>query len=112
MIRRPPRSTRTDTLFPYTTLFRSAEDRVARGAFGARLQRGFLMFEFLGAEILDGCAEFGVAAAEFVPLMLIMAVDLGLDRGGPRHRGARANRAGRRPESDARAVPPGLEPGG
>src|SRR3546814_18444982 len=29
MIRRPPRSTRTDTLFPYTTLFRSAD-------FGAR----------------------------------------------------------------------------
>src|SRR3546814_3921125 len=28
MIRRPPRSTRTDTLFPYTTLFRS--DRLAR----------------------------------------------------------------------------------
>src|SRR3546814_20439632 len=27
MIRRPPRSTRTDTLFPYTTLFRSAGDR-------------------------------------------------------------------------------------
>src|SRR3546814_20212862 len=26
MIRRPPRSTRTDTLFPYTTLFRSGED--------------------------------------------------------------------------------------
>src|SRR3546814_2572319 len=26
MIRRPPRSTRTDTLFPYTTLFRSARD--------------------------------------------------------------------------------------
>src|SRR3546814_5020950 len=33
MIRRPPRSTRTDTLFPYTTLFRSAnldEDRIIR----------------------------------------------------------------------------------
>src|SRR3546814_6852939 len=29
MIRRPPRSTRTDTLFPYTTLFRS-EDAAAR----------------------------------------------------------------------------------
>src|SRR3546814_8945346 len=27
MIRRPPRSTRTDTLFPYTTLFRSAPDQ-------------------------------------------------------------------------------------
>src|SRR3546814_19439501 len=30
MIRRPPRSTRTDTLFPYTTLFRSAPARVDR----------------------------------------------------------------------------------
>src|SRR3546814_4003543 len=29
MIRRPPRSTRTDTLFPYTTLFRSAGARAA-----------------------------------------------------------------------------------
>src|SRR3546814_2240875 len=28
MIRRPPRSTRTDTLFPYTTLFRSAFARI------------------------------------------------------------------------------------
>src|SRR3546814_4512695 len=27
MIRRPPRSTRTDTLFPYTTLFRSRRQR-------------------------------------------------------------------------------------
>src|SRR3546814_20711891 len=27
MIRRPPRSTRTDTLFPYTTLFRSHQGR-------------------------------------------------------------------------------------
>src|SRR3546814_15471192 len=32
MIRRPPRSTLTDTLFPYTTLFRSAaDDRLASG---------------------------------------------------------------------------------
>src|SRR3546814_20669796 len=30
MIRRPPRSTRTDTLFPYTTLFRSRPDCGAR----------------------------------------------------------------------------------
>src|SRR3546814_12528056 len=36
MIRRPPRSTRTDTLFPYTTLFRS--DREA--AEGERAQEG------------------------------------------------------------------------
>src|SRR3546814_15108499 len=30
MIRRPPRSTRTDTLFPYTTLFRSGQRQRAR----------------------------------------------------------------------------------
>src|SRR3546814_20633841 len=30
MIRRPPRSTRTDTLFPYTTLFRSDTARAIR----------------------------------------------------------------------------------
>src|SRR3546814_6986481 len=41
MIRRPPRSTRTDTLFPYTTLFRSRHDvgaalrRIDRGGDGA-----------------------------------------------------------------------------
>src|SRR3546814_16540285 len=29
MMRRPPRSTRTDTLFPYTTLFRSSVEGVA-----------------------------------------------------------------------------------
>src|SRR3546814_990037 len=33
MIRRPPRSTRTDTLFPYTTLFRSL--KASKGAFRA-----------------------------------------------------------------------------
>src|SRR3546814_12140227 len=31
MIRRPPRSTRTDALFPYTTLFRSDLGRIAPG---------------------------------------------------------------------------------
>src|SRR3546814_13040384 len=30
MIRRPPRSTRTDTLFPYTTLFRSIGDQTGQ----------------------------------------------------------------------------------
>src|SRR3546814_11269218 len=57
MIRRPPRSTRTDTLFPYTTLFRShrvdaaltgetqraagvaARDRRAVGPFGGDAER-------------------------------------------------------------------------
>src|SRR3546814_2137702 len=36
MIRRPPRSTRTDTLFPYTTLFRSDAWRCPSRARSAR----------------------------------------------------------------------------
>src|SRR3546814_15083790 len=36
MIRRPPRSTRTDTLFPYTTLFRSAVSRRRRTGSASR----------------------------------------------------------------------------
>src|SRR3546814_9934833 len=41
MIRRPPRSTRTDTLFPYTTLFRSVDQRGTGGVEGAALaERG------------------------------------------------------------------------
>src|SRR3546814_2092974 len=42
MIRRPPRSTRTDTLFPYTTLFRSADDAAGAAALhpGPDLRRG------------------------------------------------------------------------
>src|SRR3546814_4197592 len=41
MIRRPPRSTRTDTLFPYTTLFRSARPsgkHAAQARAGVRLR--------------------------------------------------------------------------
>src|SRR3546814_14978402 len=46
MIRRPPRSTRTDTLFPYTTLFRSLE----------AFQKGFAfqragVVEVIGAQV-------------------------------------------------------------
>src|SRR3546814_4672283 len=40
MIRRPPRSTRTDTLFPYTTLFRSPREPAAVGLDARPLDRG------------------------------------------------------------------------
>src|SRR3546814_1485496 len=68
MIRRPPRSTRTDTLFPYTTLFRSrrsgasnwaasvrAREPVYAQAFAgdARLERGF----FFADRSLGGGAD-------------------------------------------------------
>src|SRR3546814_8575159 len=39
MIRRPPRSTRTDTLFPYTTLFRSARSAQDDAAGVGKLRR-------------------------------------------------------------------------
>src|SRR3546814_18186920 len=40
MIRRPPRSTRTDTLFPYTTLFRSHRHTLHSVRAGLELQAG------------------------------------------------------------------------
>src|SRR3546814_11104571 len=45
MIRRPPRSTRTDTLFPYTTLFRSGGDDVVAdtAVVGARTEMELLV---------------------------------------------------------------------
>src|SRR3546814_9735352 len=48
MIRRPPRSTRTDTLFPYTTLFRSAGELAAEAAPAG--------FGYLAARIPEGRA--------------------------------------------------------
>src|SRR3546814_16300062 len=74
MIRRPPRSTRTDPLFPYTTLFRScvgrvrggdrvaragevvrdarrAEDEAPLSAFGHRVERH--VADRVGARMLD-----------------------------------------------------------
>src|SRR3546814_2074752 len=54
MIRRPPRSTRTDTLFPYTTLFRSGEDH-----------EEVLLPSAGVAEEAEGCA--GVVGAVPVP---------------------------------------------
>src|SRR3546814_21185779 len=42
MIRRPPRSTRTDTLFPYTTLFRSVARGCAMIALSGLLEKGIV----------------------------------------------------------------------
>src|SRR3546814_16990186 len=47
MIRRPPRSTRTDTLFPYTTLFRSRHRGIAQSGSAPALGAGCRGFESL-----------------------------------------------------------------
>src|SRR3546814_12431788 len=50
VIRRPPRSTRTDTLFPYTTLFRSGREAAEAAAAG----RAGAVGEGLGTEAVVG----------------------------------------------------------
>src|SRR3546814_19346824 len=47
MIRRPPRSTRTDTLFPYTTLFRSMDLMIAAQLIGQIDEAGYLEVNLL-----------------------------------------------------------------
>src|SRR3546814_10102457 len=68
MIRPPPSSTRTDTLFPYTTLFRSARRRAGwrpRGADGCRRARSGRLCRRVRprGDALSGAAPAGTGAA-------------------------------------------------
>src|SRR3546814_268118 len=60
MIRRPPRSTRTDTLFPYTTLFRAFLT-------GERTPEGF--FRLKEGTGVDHCIRRGIAFAPHADLL-------------------------------------------
>src|SRR3546814_12095561 len=93
MIRRPPRSTRTDTLFPYTTLFRSTapapDDRLLfTMSSGRLLTAGLFNFSLaalavVGAamQLFDGLLPFDFNI--FNPLDWIdIAEDHGLDQIG------------------------------
>src|SRR3546814_18956522 len=61
MIRRPPRSTRTDTLFPYTTLFRSA-DRLRPSDHPARVRTAAHIYGHRGQNVLaDGDNDYARA---------------------------------------------------
>src|SRR3546814_4512639 len=53
MRRRPPRSTRTDTLFPYTTLFRSASTVVALRSYRQAIESGDSALALRAAHLLD-----------------------------------------------------------
>src|SRR3546814_8294094 len=68
MIRRPPRSTRTDTLFPYTTLFRSHEVHAPDG--------------FVGCSVADdygcGSARAAVGLGDEVDLEFRLELVLGV----------------------------------
>src|SRR3546814_3868365 len=67
MIRRPPRSTRTDTLFPYTTLFRSLAQQSSTTLLAQSQPGRFVVFFPLGSSTLDSEALATVreAATEF-----------------------------------------------
>src|SRR3546814_9628683 len=68
MIRRPPRSTRTDTLFPYTTLFRSMHPsrHPHQGMDIAQPARPVLDIRF---QVVGGVIETGVALALLLALV-------------------------------------------
>src|SRR3546814_12452985 len=60
MIRRPPRSTRTDTLFPYTTLFRSPApgmDDATREAICDAAVRAAWAVDYVGAGTIEFIAD-------------------------------------------------------
>src|SRR3546814_14100392 len=79
MIRRPPGSTRTDTLFPYTTLFRSELDR---------LHIAFLAARRVGGRAVDR-ADFAVGKGFGIKgrgLLGIAFVPEAEGKGGLRHR--------------------------
>src|SRR3546814_6703659 len=85
MIRRPPRSTRTDTLFPYTTLFRSVRLELLTHGVALPLDRfaiGGVDAQKMGQLAVDGHDEgvgviqvAGVAGAE-------IAIAIGVRDGG------------------------------
>src|SRR3546814_3774106 len=90
MTRRPPRSTRTDTLFPYTTLVRSFPEPVALSGLDALLAsvafsilafKGFTTITNSGGEIINPHRNVGrtiiISIAICVVVYLLVAVAVG-----------------------------------
>src|SRR3546814_4281759 len=114
MIRRPPRSTRTDTLFPYSTRFRSGTARVSRDAGpwrtvsrGTAACRSDRRLETGGSRILG---QRGARNCAPEPLGVDLLPDAGLRRLDGVERGRRAPARHRlrfhdRPALLARRVP-------
>src|SRR3546814_19065609 len=67
MRRRPPRSTRTDTLFPYTTLFRSTKSDL-RGADDRKTLEATIATYVPDAQVFDS-HEPGFSLASIIPTM-------------------------------------------
>src|SRR3546814_38735 len=88
MIRRPPRSTRTDTLFPYTTLFRSVSWAAGAIVVGAALSAtfaapalvvasavAFLLSEFIDLAVYTPLQRRGLILAAVASSLVGLVVD-------------------------------------
>src|SRR3546814_15762711 len=88
MIRRPPRSTRTDTLFPYTTLFRSVVigifDRLRR-RFGLAVDRDIAELHIVAEPAIGGIVgarDHCVQGFIRVEIAYALQIGIGDDRDG------------------------------
>src|SRR3546814_16862015 len=98
MIRRPPRSTRTDTLFPYTTLFRAEGAAVHIDRRGSGCAPGAARLDSQAAGRADDLVGADIAGRADVAEEEAVALDLVETQGRPRQDGA----------AGLRAVPPRL----
>src|SRR3546814_18435915 len=78
MIRRPPRSTRTDTLFPYTTLFRSRYSGLADFVF-AMQGLGSGTITLFGSDAQKAAYLPGVGRGENMAAFALTELDSGSD---------------------------------
>src|SRR3546814_19116915 len=87
MIRRPPRSTRTDTLFPYTTLFRSSRPRPDPEVRGRLPRHERLRPDEPGAEAVGQLPAGGAGFRRHTDRKSVVwgnSVSVGVDLGGRR----------------------------
>src|SRR3546814_2720480 len=91
MIRRPPRSTRTDTLFPYTTLFRS----IHRGGPQLRAQD---LVRLAGCVVADACNAVVRASRRPLRGLLSMRTSLSAMKNPPHPEEPARRQPGRRSE--------------
>src|SRR3546814_3406344 len=78
MIRRPPRSTRTDTLFPYTTLFRSKGVRMGLRSIGRGVA---LLIVFAGVPALAAEQQYSVTHFDTVRMQAPFRVIISTGKG-------------------------------
>src|SRR3546814_16894941 len=94
MIRRPPRSTRTDTLFPYTTLFRSVEQRQTIGDDEHGCRRIVVEAHVPRPVEIDGTLRIGAVGGRLheAALQRLDVIEVALDAAERRHVARRQRR--------------------